>query len=526
MASETEMVSSSYENREEDLKTVNTSVGAAVSEIVRTTLGPMGMDKMFVDSNGMVIITNNAKTLLGEMNINLDLLPTAKMLKEVATGQDKAAADGTTTAVVIAGELFRNAQELFEQGLHPTTVSYGYQLAAERTNAELADAATEVSLNDTDQIEKIVSTAIAGTGGAQDEGWLASLLVEAADSLRTTGDLRWDRLTVKKVSGGTVADSSLTQGIVIEGDPIHGGMPRFFESTEIACLNSNLTVEETSIEEGALEINDPDDIDRLLDREAREIKSKVKAIAENGANAVFSDKSIDERAQQMFANHDILALRRMSSSDLKHVAEATGANITEPGIIEPSDLGSATHIECQKLGNDDVVNIVTENSERASLVLRGGTEQVLDEMERAARSGFAAARALYQDDRTVPGGGAIEMRMALALREYASEVNSREQLAIEAFADALEAVLGSLAENAGLDPVDALVEARRRHATGEASAGICALDRSVTNVTSKDIVDPLAVKQQSVMTAADVVSRIIRIDDVLKAERETEIEGQ
>lgn len=509
-----------------DIRATNTSVGAAIGETVRTTLGPAGMDKMLVDSNGMVLITNNAKTLLGEMNINLDLLPAAKLLKEVAMGQEEAAGDGTTTAVVIAGELLRNAKELFDQGLHPTTVAHGYELAARRADAEITSAGIGVSLDDTELVEEIVRTAIAGTGGAQDERTLASLIARAAMELGKTGDVRWNRLTVKKVNGGIVEDSSLTPGIVIKGDPVHGAMPRLLDPANVVCFNTDLTADRSVVnsESSELEIRNPDDLDRLLDLESETIESKVESIVESGANAVFSDKSIDERAQQKLAEHGILARRRVATSDLEHIAQATGATITDPGIIEPEDVGSAIRIECHKLGTDDVCSIVTEDSKRISLVLRGGTDQVLNEIERAARSGFAAVRSLHQDGRIVPGGGACEMRTSIALREYASGVNAREQLAIEAFADALESVPRSIAENAGLDPIDTLTELRHRHTSGKNTAGIRALERSIDDVTTVNIVDPVIVKQRSIETAVDVVNRIIRIDDVLEAERTDEIE--
>ena len=513
---------------EPEIRNANTAVGAAVGDIVRTTLGPTGMEKMLADTNGMVLITNDTKTILGELGVNLNLLPSARLLREMAVEQNDEFGDGAATAVVLAGELLRNASELFEKGMHPTTVAEGYQLAAQRAATEITNAGIEVAVDDTERLEQVVRTAIAGSGSVEDDASLASLLVTAAEELAAAGDLRWDRLTVKKVPGGTMADSFLTRGNVIEGDPVHAGMPRILEPGRVVCLNANLTppqLDETSAEQGQVVVRDADEFDSLLDAETETLRSKVESVVESGANAVFSNKSIDERAQQEFADRGILALRRMATSDMENVAHATGADIADPGLVEPTDLGDAVRIEHQTLGGEDVISIETETADRVSLVLRGGTTQSLNEMERAARSGFGALRTLHAEERQfVPGGGAAEIRASLVLREETNRTNDRQQLAVEAFADALETIPRSLAQNAGLDPVGTVAELRYRHGSGERTVGINALERRTGDVVASGIVDPVGIKRQAVTAAADVVNRIVRIDDVIEAETTDEIE--
>lgn len=508
---------------EPNFRNRNTAVGAAVGEFVRTTLGPRGMEKMLVDTNGMVLITNDTKTILGEMGINLNLLPSTKLLKEAAIEQDDAMGDGAATSVVIAGELFRHAEKLFEKGLHPTTVAHGYELAARRTRAEIANASTEMRFDDTDRLAQIVRTSIAGSGSGQDADVIAPLLVEAARELARTGDLGEDRLSIKRIAGGTVADSSLMWGVAIEGDPVHSGMPRFLEPAKIACLNTNLTPEETSVEYEELEVQDPDEIDSLLALEAETLHSKIESVIASGANAVFSDASIDKRAQQIFAERGVLALRRIATDDLQKIADTTGASVTDSHLIEPEDVGKSLRIEHQNLGGDNVISIETEDPGHISLVLRGGTDQVLKERERATQGAFRMLCKLYDDQRFVPGGGAIEMRASTALREYASSTDSREQLAIDAFAEALETIPRSIADNVGLDPVDVVSEMRHQHNSGNETAGVHAFERCVDDTIAAGIVDPVPIKQQAVLAAADVVSRIIRIDDILKAETDDDL---
>lgn len=502
---------------DEDTGSINATIGMAIGETLRTTLGPNGMDKMLVDTNGMVLLTNDGKTVLGEMGVNLDLLPAGRFLKEVALEQDDSVGDGTTTAVVIASELLRKAIELLEVGLHPTTISHGYALAARRANKMIAGTGTTLELTDTKAIEQVVRTGIAGWSSARDEDTLASLIVETTSELATTGGLCWDRLVVRKICGGEVADSSLRRGTVFEGEPVHSAMPRILEPAKVACLNTNLTPKQTSVKHGDFTVRSPDDLDVLLKFESEDVKSKVQAIVESGANVIFSDKSIDDHAQQLLTDQGVLAVRRMAESDLRTVARATGAMVSDATTVESSDLGDATRIEHQNLSGDDVFFIATENAERLVLVLRGGTEQVLNEMERAAQNGFAAVRAIHRDPRIVPGGGAVEIELALVLREYADTISTREQLAISAFADALETIPQSLAESSGLDPVDSLIELRHRHAMGDTQIGVRATEGHIDDVLAVGIVDPVRVKQRSIASAADIVSRIIRIDGVLAA---------
>lgn len=510
-----ETLSSNESDPTEDLRSNTTAVGAAIGEMVRTTLGPAGMDKMVVDSNGMALLTNDTKTVLGEINLHLNLVPAARLLTELAIEQDEAVGDGTTATVAVAGELLRKARDLFDRGVHPSTVAHGYTLAARRGVSALADIGVEVNPGDTESVQRVVQTGVAGWGSDQDEATLASLVGEAADELAATGDLDWDRLTVKKVTGGTVADSSLYRGTVYEGDPVHAAMPRVFEPAAIACLNTNLKPKQGSVDHGELTVRDSDTVDRLLDLEAEAVRSQAERVVDCGADVVFSDKSIDDRAQQFFADRGVLAVRRVAESDFHNIVQATGATVTDATVIDTSDLGGADYVEHSVLGGDDVFTIATEDAEHVALVLRGGTEQVLNEMERATRSGFATARVLHRDPYVVPGGGATEMEVSAALHEYADSLDSREQLVVNAFADALETIPRSLAENAGLDPLDAVIELRRRHAAGESAAGVEAVEGELSDAFDADIVDPRHVKRRTIESAADVVARAVRIGGVV-----------
>ncbi|ESP87057.1 thermosome subunit beta [Candidatus Halobonum tyrrellensis] len=504
------------------------AVGATLGETVRTTLGPTGMDKMFVDGNGMVLLTNDAKTLLGEMRVNLDLVPAAGLLADLAVEQDESVGDGTATAVALAGDLLGRAADLFERGVHPTTVADGYALAARRTGTALADAASAAPLDDGPGVdgggdlgsataEGAVRTAVAGWGNDRDEATLASLLVEAATELAATGDVDWDRVTVTKVPGGRVADSYLQRGVLYEGEPVHAAMPRLLEPARVACLNTNLTPRTTTGDHGPVTLDGADDADRLLAFEAETVEARARRLVDSGANAVFSDKSVDERAQQFFADRGVLAVRRVAESELRAIARATGAAVTDAGVVDPSDLGRAASIEHGRLGGEDVFTVATEDADCVAVVVRGGSKQVLNEMERAVRSGFAALRALSRDPRVVPGGGAAEVGAAMDLRAYATRLDGREQFAVEAFADALELVPRTLAENAGLDALDALVELRRRHDAGEAAAGVRAETADLGDATAAGIVDPLWVRRRTVAAAADAASRLLRVDAVVPA---------
>lgn len=503
-----------------DVREMSTTVGAALAETVRTTLGPRGMDKLLVDSDGMVIVTSDCYTLLGQMDIDLDLIPGGKLLVELAKSQDDSVGDGTTTAIVFAGELLHRAEDLVDKGIHPTVITRGYQIAAEKSQSILESYSTPIKASDTETVQHVAQTAMAGTVSEEGEQRLAELIVKAIQAGEGDDILPPENVSIEKVVGGRVRDSTLVHGLLLDKDPVDVNMPRRIESPRIACLNTDIDVAKTTTELSEIVVRDTDDHREVLDYETDTVRSMAHAIGESGADAVFSNKSIDKKAQQFFAEQGILAVRRMSTSDLQHLAQTTGAmTAADVTVLESADLGTATIVEQRDVGGERKLVIETGGrSDRASLVLRGGTEHAIDEIERAVRNGLGATSTVVRDGRTIPGGGAPEMEVALELRNYADSISGREQFAVRAFADAIEAVPRTLSENAGLDPIDAVIELRRRHAGGECNTGVDGITGSFVDTRKAGILEPLWVKTQSISSAVEVTNRILTIDDILTAQ--------
>ncbi|MCW3136007.1 MAG: thermosome subunit alpha [Canidatus Methanoxibalbensis ujae] len=507
-----------------DAQTRNILAAKGIAEAVRTTLGPKGMDKMLVDSMGDVVITNDGATILKEMDIEH---PAAKMMVEVAKTIDEEVGDGTTTAVVLAGELLKKAQELLEQDVHPTVVAAGFRMAAEKAHEIIENIAYDVSPDDTETLKKIAMTAMTGKGAEIAKDHLSEIAVEAVKIIardRKEGErIDTDMIKLEKKIGGSTLDTQLIRGMVVDKERVHPGMPKRVENAKIALINAPLEIEKTEID-AKIEITSPEQMKAFLDEEERMLREMVEKIKESGANVVFCQKGIDDLAQYYLAKENIMAVRRVKESDMKKLAQATGGKIlTSLEEIREEDLGRAGLVEERKVANEEMIFVEDCPNPRAVTVLiRGGTEHVVDEAERALNDAIRVVACTIEDGKYVPGGGAPEIEIALNLRDYASKVGGREQLAIQAFADAIEVIPRSLAENAGLDPIDMLVSLRAAHEAGDKNAGLDVFNGEAVNMLDANVMEPLRVKKQAISSAVEAATMILRIDDVIAASKEKE----
>ena len=507
-----------------DAQTRNILAAKGIAEAVRTTLGPKGMDKMLVDSMGDVVITNDGATILKEMDIEH---PAAKMMVEVAKTIDEEVGDGTTTAVVLAGELLKKAQELLEQDVHPTVVAAGFRMAAEKAHEIIENIAYDVSPDDTETLKKIAMTAMTGKGAEIAKEHLSEIAVEAVKIIardRKEGErIDTDMIKLEKKIGGSTLDTQLIRGMVVDKERVHPGMPKRVENAKIALINAPLEIEKTEID-AKIEITSPEQMKAFLDEEERMLREMVEKIKESGANVVFCQKGIDDLAQYYLAKENIMAVRRVKESDMKKLAQATGGKIlTSLEEIREEDLGRAGLVEERKVANEEMIFVEDCPNPRAVTVLiRGGTEHVVDEAERALNDAIRVVACTIEDGKYVPGGGAPEIEIALNLRDYASKVGGREQLAIQAFADAIEVIPRSLAENAGLDPIDMLVSLRAAHEAGDKNAGLDVFNGEAVNMLDANVMEPLRVKKQAISSAVEAATMILRIDDVIAASKEKE----
>ena len=492
----------------------NIMAAKAVAGAVRTTLGPKGMDKMLVDTMGDVVITNDGVTILKEMDIEH---PAAKMMVEIAKTQDQEVGDGTTTAVVLAGELLKQAEELLEQEIHPTVIAAGYRAAADKSMEILKGLAVEVSAKDEDLLRKIAITAMTGKGSQSAREDLADMAVQAVRSVvDEDGTVDTDNITVEKKVGGGITDSVLISGVVVDKDRLHPSMPKSVKSARIALLNAAVEIEKTEVD-AKIQITSPDQLQAFLDQEESMLKGMVDRIATTGANVLFVQKGIDDLAQHFLAKAGIYTLRRVKKSDMEKLARATGGRVvTSIHEISKDDLGKAGLVEERKV-SDEKMTFVEEcdNPKSVSIILRGGTEHVVDELDRAMEDALRVVGVAVQDRMLVAGGGAPEVELALRLRAYASTVGGREQLAIEAFANAMEIIPKTLAENAGLDQIDSLVSLRSQHERGVKGAGLDMDSGKPVEMLKLGVVEPLRVKTQAIKSAAEAAIMILRIDDVI-----------
>ncbi|MDY6931521.1 MAG: thermosome subunit beta [Halobacteriota archaeon] len=493
-----------------------------VASAVRTTLGPKGMDKMLVDSMGDVTITNDGVTIVKEMDIEH---PAAKMVVEVAKTQDNEAGDGTTTAVVISGELLKKAEDLLEQDIHPTIIASGYRMAAEKAQEILKEISVDASIESEDLLKKAAITSITGKSAGSSKDKLSNIVVGAVlDITEKDSNGKWiadtGNINVEKKVGGSVEDTELISGVVVDKERVHPGMPKKVEDAKIALVATPIEVEKTEFD-AEISIGSPDQLQAFLAEEEGMIKGMVDKIINGGANVLFCQKGIDDLAQHYLAKADILALRRVKESDMKKMARATGGKIiTNLDDISPDDLGKSGAVEEKKVGGDDMVFVTgCDNPKAVSILVRGGTEHVIDEIERSLHDAIRVVGSVVEDGKLVAGGGSPEIELALRLREYGSTLKGREQLAVQSFADALEIIPRTLAENAGLDPIDKIVELRSSHEQNNKSAGLNVYTGKVVDMLESGVVEPLRVKVQAISSASEAAIMILRIDDVIASAR-------
>ncbi|MCZ7393752.1 MAG: thermosome subunit beta [Candidatus Methanoperedens sp.] len=497
----------------------NIMAAKAVAAAVRTTLGPKGMDKMLVSSLGDIVITNDGATILKEMDIEH---PAAKMIVEVAKTQDDEVGDGTTTAAVLAGEFLKNAEDLLEQNVHPTVIASGYRLASIKAKEILQTLAMDVDVNQKDLLFKIAATAITGKGAEAHKDVFANLAVNAVlavvdkENGKYTVDV--EDVKVEKKVGGSIEASELIEGMVIDKERVHTNMPKKVKDAKILLLNEALEIKKTEVD-AEISIKSPDQLQSFLDQEEQMLHDMVNKVIDCGANVVFVQKGIDDVAQHYLAKAGVYAARRVKKSDMDKLARATGAKIlTSLKEIGESDLGKAGNVEEKKIG-DEAMTYVTEchNPKAVSIILRGGTEHVVDEAERALHDALRVVGVAIEDEKLVAGGGSPEVELALRLREYSGTLTGREQLAVAKFAEALEIIPRTLAENAGLDPINMLVEMRSQHEKGKKTAGLNVFTGKVVDMWKEGVVEPLRVKTQAIDSATEAATMILRIDDVLSS---------
>jgi len=496
----------------------NIMAAKLVAETVRTTLGPKGMDKMLVNSIGDVIVTNDGVTILDEMEIEH---PAAKMIVEIAKTQENEVGDGTTTAVVLAGELLKNAENLLDKEIHPTIIAKGYRLASEKALEILNKISKDVSENDVKTLKNIAITAMTGKGAENAKEKLSELAVEAVKAVidKENGNIvDKDNIKIEKKTGGSVEDTELVKGVILDKERVHSGMPKKVENAKIALIDAPIEIKNTEIE-AKIQITDPEQMERFVEQEEKMLKDMVDKIIASGANVVFCQKGIDDIAQHFLAKAGIYAVRRIKESDMKALARATKAKIvTNLDDLSKEDLGIAGIVEEVKV-EDEAMTYVREckNPKTVTILIRGGTEHVIDEIKRAMEDAIGDISAALKIGKVVPGAGAIEVELAKELRRFSNSLSGREQLAVEAFADAIEIIPRTLAENSGIDPIDLMTELKAQHDKGKEGTGIDVFSGKVVDSLKRGVVEPLKIKTQAISSAAEVAIMILRIDDVIAA---------
>ncbi len=497
-----------------DAQRNNIMAARAVAETVRTTLGPKGMDKMIVDSLGDVTVTNDGVTILEEMSIEH---PAAKMIVEVAKTQEDEIGDGTTTAVVIAGELLKNAEELLDQEVHPAVIARGYRLAETKAQEILNQMSEKVTSSDEDALKKIAQTAMTGKGAEYSKDTLAVLAVKAVQMVVEDNNyVDKDNIKLEKRSGGSIEDSELIKGIVIDKERLSASMPRVVKNAKIALIDKEIEIKKTEFEAN-IQIKTPDQIQLFLDQEENMLRDMVEKITVTGANVVLCQKGVDDVAVHYLAKKGVYAVRRVTESDMKKIAKATGAKVASNlKDLSKDDLGFAGIVEERKVGDEEFTYIMEcKNPKAVTLLIRGGTEHVTNEIERAMTDAVGDVAASLKDGMVVAGAGAPEIELAMGLRKYAETLSGREQLAVEAFADAMEVIPRTLIENAGLDPIDAMTDLKAAHSKKQKWAGIDVFSGKVMDAWKRGVIEPLKIKTQAVSSAAEVATMILRIDDVI-----------
>ena len=515
-------------NRGREAQRNNIMAARVIGEVLRTTLGPRGMDKMLIDSLGDITITNDGAAILNEIEVEH---PAAKMMVEIAKTQDDMVGDGTTTAVVLAGELLKKAEELLDQNIHPTIIVSGYRKAAQKAMETINNIAIQVDIDDRATLKKVAVTSMASKAVGPAKDHLADIAIDAVRKVAEKRGDKWvadiDNVQVTKKTGKSLFESQLVQGLVIDKEVVHTGMPKNVERAKIALIDSALEIEKTEIS-AEIRIRDPNQMKAFLDQENKMLQEMVEKIKASGANVVFCQKGIDDMAQHFLAKEGIMAARRVKQSDMEKLARATGgrivSNLTD---LRAQDLGVAGLVEERKLGEDKMIFVEKCKDPRSvAIIIRAGLERMVDEAERAMTDALSVVSDVIETNKIVAGGGAVEVEVAKELRNYATDVGGREQLAIESFADAIEIIPKTLAENAGLEPIDILVELRASHGKPDGQyKGVNLFTGKVENMRDKGVVEPVIVKEQAIKSATESATMIIRIDDVIASTKPKEGPG-
>ncbi|MEM4315585.1 MAG: thermosome subunit beta [Nitrososphaerota archaeon] len=507
--------------RGRETQNANIMVAKIIAETMRSSLGPRGMDKMLVDSFGDIVITNDGATILKEMDVEH---PVAKMLVEVAKAQDEEVGDGTTTSVVLAGELLSKAEELIEKEVHPTVIIEGYRKAAVKALEILDEIGIKVTPTDKSILKKVAKTSMISKLVAEEADYLADLAVEAVTRVAEKVGDKWtvdlDDVKLEKKEGQSLRDTKLIDGIVLDKEVVHPDMPKLVRNAKIALLDAALEIEKTEFD-AKLNIESPEQMRAFMKQEEDMLRQMVEKVASTGANVVLCQKGIDDLAQYFLAKRGILAARRIKKSDMDKLAKATkGRVISRIDDITPADLGKAALVEERRVGEDKMLFIEgCENPKSFTILIRGGTQRVVDEAERSIKDALNVVKDVIVEGKVVPGGGASEIETALRLRDYAKSLPGKEQLAVNRFAEALEIVPSQLAESSGMDPIEAIVNLTSKHKEGNLSYGVNVFKGEPADMLKLDVLDPLLVKKQAIKSSVEAAAMILKIDDVIAASR-------
>ena len=506
-----------------DAQKNNIAAAKIIADIVHTSLGPRGMDKMLVDSLGDVTITNDGATILKEIDVQH---PAAKMLVEISKTTDNEVGDGTTSVVVLAGAMLESAESLLDQNVHPTVIVDGYKKAAKKARELLQEMANRVTPNDTESLTKIAKTAMQTKIVRKESDNLARIVVKAALAVAQQEEngftLDVDEIKVDKKAGGSIKNSGIVRGVILDKEVVHSGMPKRVEEAKIILLNAAIEITKTETD-AKINISDPNQLKAFLKEESNMIKNMTDKIIQSGANVVFCQKGVDDMAQHHLAKSDILVVRRVKESDLSKLSKSTGGRIVSNlQDLTAEDLGNAGLVEERKIEEDKWVFVQKcKDPKSVNILLRGGTQRVVDEVERSVHDAIMVVKDVMQTPLIVPGGGAPETFIAAKLRTWAKNFVGREQLAIEKYAESLESIPLALAGNAGMDPIDTLTALRSRQIAGETWTGINVLENTISNMEFGEVVEPLAVKNQILSSATEAACMLLRIDDIVTGSKST-----
>ena len=496
-----------------DAQRNNIMAARMVAEVVKTTLGPKGMDKMLVSPTGEIIVTNDGVTILEEMQIEH---PAAKMMVEIAKTQEIEVGDGTTTAVMIAGKLLENAEKLLDKKIHPTVITKGYRIAAEKSQEILHEIALRITPDDDAVLRQVAMTAMTGKGAEDSKEEFAEIIVQAVKQVQDGDNIDLKDIKIEKAKGEGIKDTELISGIVLDKEKVSDDMPNKVEGAKVALLDFPLELRNPEVDT-KISISSPEQLQNFLVREESEIKEMVEKVKASNANVIFCQKGVDDFAQYLLSKEKIYVCRRVSRNDMEKLAKATGGKIVSNlGELTSDELGNAEVVEQVKQGEDNMTYIRgCKNPKSVTILIHGGTSHVVDEIERAMMDGIGDVASSLKTGLVVPGGGAIEIELSKRLKEFSQGLSGREQLAVEEFANALEFIPITLAENAGMDPIDVLTELKSKHDAGEKNAGLNLFTNKVEDVLKARIIEPYKIKSQAINSASDVAIMILRIDDVM-----------